>query len=180
MKVFELLEEIEEIVDTASNMPLTGKIMVDPDELLEIVKEIRTELPQEMKHAQWLEGEQDRIEREAKENYEMIIEDARSQAEALVDTDEITSRAKSRAEDILNTAEDKSTALKLGTYEYMDSILFNFQEKMDELNATYFADMFSNLEATFNDINETLAANREEIKQMAYSVHEDARNDIDE
>ena len=29
MKVLELLEEIEEIVDTASGFPLTGKIMVD-------------------------------------------------------------------------------------------------------------------------------------------------------
>ncbi len=178
MKVFELLEEIEEIVDTASNMPLTGKIMVDPEELLEIVKEIRTELPQEMKHAQWLEGEQDRIEKEAKENYEMIIEDARNQAEALVDNNEITLRARSKAEDILRDAEDKSTALKLGTYEYMDSILFNFQEKMDELNATYFADMFNNLESTFNGISDTLNANREEIKQMAYEVHEEARGEM--
>ena len=38
MKVLELLEEIEEIVDTASGFPLTGKIMIDADELLEIVK----------------------------------------------------------------------------------------------------------------------------------------------
>ena len=48
MKVLELLEEIEEIVDTASGFPLTGKIMIDADELLEIVKEIRTELPEEI------------------------------------------------------------------------------------------------------------------------------------
>ena len=43
MKVLELLDEIEEIVDTASGIPLSGKIMVDSNELLEIVKEIRTD-----------------------------------------------------------------------------------------------------------------------------------------
>ena len=40
MKVFDLLEEIEEIVDTAAGVPLTGKIMIDSEELLEIVREI--------------------------------------------------------------------------------------------------------------------------------------------
>lgn len=175
MKVFDLLEEIEEIVDTASGFPLTGKIMVDSEELLEIVKEIRSELPQEMKQAQWLEGEQTRIQGEAKEKYETIIEDARAQAEALVENNEITRRAKERAQEILTNAEEKSTALKLGTYEYIDSILFKFQETVDQLNATYFGEMFNKLEVTFNGINETLQANREEIKSMAYEVHNESR-----
>ena len=41
MKVLELLAEIEDIVDTASGFPLTGKIMVDSNELLEIVNHRR-------------------------------------------------------------------------------------------------------------------------------------------
>ena len=52
MRVLELLEEIEEIVDTAAGFPLTGKIMVDSQELLEIVREIRAELPDEIQQAQ--------------------------------------------------------------------------------------------------------------------------------
>ena len=44
MKVLELLDEIVEIVDTSSGVPLTGKILVDAEEILEIVKEIRVEL----------------------------------------------------------------------------------------------------------------------------------------
>ena len=51
MRVLELLEEIEEIVDTAAGFPLTGKIMVDSQELLEIVREIRAELPDEIQQA---------------------------------------------------------------------------------------------------------------------------------
>ncbi len=46
MKVLELLDEIEEIIDTSTSFPLTGKIMVDAEEILEIVKEIRVELPE--------------------------------------------------------------------------------------------------------------------------------------
>ena len=58
--------------------------------------------------------------------------------------------------------------LKMSTYDYVDSILYNFQEKMEHLNALYFGDMFGTIEKTFNDINETLASNRNEIKEMAY------------
>ena len=104
MKVLELLEEIEEIVDTASGFPLTGKIMIDADELLEIVKEIRTELPEEIQQAQWIKGEQRRILAEAKDEYESVIRDARRQAEALIDNNDITIKAKIKAEEKIGRA----------------------------------------------------------------------------
>ena len=78
MKVLELLEEIEEIVDTASGFPLTGKIMIDSQELLEIVREIRAELPDEIQQAQWIKNERERIIAEAKNEYEAVIADAKT------------------------------------------------------------------------------------------------------
>lgn len=41
MKVIELLQEIEDILDTSGGFPLTGKVMVDPDEIRNLLKEIR-------------------------------------------------------------------------------------------------------------------------------------------
>lgn len=168
MKVLELLEEIEEIVDTASGFPLTGKIMVDAQELLEIVREIRVELPDEIQQAQWIKNERERIITEARKEYETVIQDAQKQAEALVENDDITVQAKMRADELMRITEETAKQLKLSTYDYVDNILFNFQEKMEQLNALYFGDMFGTIEKTFNDINTTLAGNREEIKDMAY------------
>ena len=48
MKVIELLQEIEDILDTSGGFPLTGKVMVDPDEIRNLLKEIRDELPEEI------------------------------------------------------------------------------------------------------------------------------------
>ena len=59
---------------------------------------------------------------------------------------------------------------QMSTFDYIDSILYNFQDKMDQLNATYFHDMFNNLENTFNKISTTLSDNRSEIKEMAYKA----------
>lgn len=168
MKVLELLDEIEEIVDTASGFPLTGKIMVDADEILEIVKEIRVELPDEIQQARWIKDERQRIIDEAKKEYESVVADAQKQAEALIENDDITVKAKMRAEEIIRIAETNCKQLKMSTYDYIDSILFNFQNNMDQLNAVYCHEIFENIEKTFDQINTTLTNNRNEMKDMAF------------
>lgn len=173
MKVLELLEEIEEIVDTAAAVPLTGKIMIDAGELLEIVKEIRIELPDEIQQAQWIKNERQRILDEAKQEYETVLKDAMKQAEALIENDDITVKAKQRADEIMGVAYDNVKQLKMSTFNYIDSILFNFQQKMDQLNGEYFAKMFENMDITFTNINNTLAENRKEIEELAYRTQMD-------
>lgn len=173
MKVLELLDEIEEIVDTSTSFPLTGKIMVDGEEILEIVKEIRMELPDEIHQAQWIKDESQRILAEAKKEYETVITDAKRQAEVLIENDDIVVQSKMRADEIMRIAEENCKQLKLNTFDYIDSILFNFQDKMEHMNVNYFADMFAKMEATFRSVNETLAENRAEIKDLAYKTQMD-------
>jgi hypothetical protein len=168
MRVLELLEEIEEIVDTAAGFPLTGKIMVDSQELLEIVREIRAELPDEIQQAQWIKNERERIIAEAKTQYEKVIEDAQNQADKLVETSEITVRSKMRADELMRVTENTARELKVGTYDYLDSILHSFQGKMDNLSSIYFGEMFSSIEKAFEDIGSALEANRAELKEMSY------------
>lgn len=170
MKVLELLDEIEEIIDTSSGFPLTGKILVEAEEILEIVREIRVELPDEIQQAQWIKDERQRILDEARREYETVLKDARAQAEALIENDDITMKAKNRAEEIMHLAESNVRNLKMSTFDYIDSILYNFQDKMDQLNAIYFNDMFTNLQKTFDQINSTLGENRNEIKEMIYKT----------
>lgn len=173
MRVLELLEEIEEIVDTAAGFPLTGKIMVDSQELLEIVREIRAELPDEIQQAQWIKNERERIIAEAKTQYEAVISDAQKQADNLVENHDITVKSKLRADELMKVTENTARQLKIGTYDYLDGILYSFQGKMSQLSDLYFGDMFSNLERAFKDINEALENNREELKDMAYRAQMD-------
>ena len=168
MKVLELLDEIEDIIDTASGFPLTGKIMIDASEILEIVKEIRVELPDEIQQAQWIKQERQRILDEAKKEYEDILNKAQQQAEALIENDDIVIRAKKRADEIMTISEENCKNLKMQTFDYVDGILYSFQEKMDQLSAVYLGDMIGNLEKSFETINATLSENRNEIKEMAY------------
>lgn len=170
MKILELLDELEEIMETGTGFILTGKIMVDPDEVLEIVKEIRAELPEEIEQAKWIKSERQRIIDEAKSEYETVLKDAQRQSDMLIENDEITLKAKARADEILKNAEATAKQLKLSSFDYIDGILFNFQEKMDQMNAEYFMSMVNNVEKTFDTISSTINANRTEIKDLAYNT----------
>ena len=174
MRVLELLEEIEEIVDTAAGFPLTGKIMVDSQELLEIVREIRAELPDEIQQAEWIKNERERIIAEERTQYDAVIEDAQKQADALVENNDITVKAKMRADELMRITENTAKQLKIGTYDYLDSILYSFQGKMEHLSSIYFGEMFTSIEKAFDDINSALSANRDELKDMAYRTQMDA------
>lgn len=168
MTVLDLLEEIEDIVDTAPGLPLTGKIMVDANELQTIVRDIRLSLPDDVQQAKWVKDEKERILTEAKAEYEKIIVEAKKQADYLVETDDITLRAQKMAEEIRTAAEEYSMVLKMRTYDYVDKMLFDMQARMEELNLKYFGEMYVNLEKSFGEIDHVLQGNRDEIKAMAY------------
>jgi len=168
MKVLELLDELDEIIEVAGKVPVVNKVMVDPNEIIEIVKEIRLELPDEIQQAQWIKNERTRILDEAKAEYETIINDAQSKAERLVEADEITIKAKARAEEILRIARENSSVMKMSILDYTDSMLYNLQEKVDQMYATYFTDMYDDLQATFEKINTNIASSRNEVKEQIY------------
>lgn len=66
--------------------------------------------------------------------------------------------------------------MRMRTYDYVDKMLYDMQQKMDELNMKYFGEMYTSLETTFNQINEILAANREEMKNLAYKTQNEVES----
>ena len=170
MKVLELLDELDEIIEVASSVPVVRKVMVDPNEITEIVKEIRLELPDEIQQAQWIKNERARILDEAKAEYESILEEARTKAEQMVEQDEITIKAKQRADEIVRVARENSQIMKMSILDYTDSMLYNLQEKIDQLYGVYFTDMYDELQGTFEKINANIDASRGEVKEQIYKT----------
>ena len=75
MKVLELLEELEDIVDAATKVPMMSKVMVEAEDVFSIIREIRLALPDDVQQAKWIRDERDRILADAKTEYERIIRD---------------------------------------------------------------------------------------------------------
>lgn len=112
----------------STNMPFTGKCLVDKEEILEIIKEIRLKLPDDIKQAKWVKEERQRILLEAQKEANNIIKDAENRISSLIDEHEITKKAYEQANEIITNAQKNAREIRLGTREYADSILNKVEE----------------------------------------------------
>lgn len=61
MTLTNLVDELEDLVETASQIPLTGKVMVDRQEFMEILNDIKAQMPGEISQAQKIYQDKDNI-----------------------------------------------------------------------------------------------------------------------
>jgi hypothetical protein len=54
MDLITALNELEELVENSSKVPLTHKVIIDEDRLLDLLDHIRTSLPEEVRQAKWI------------------------------------------------------------------------------------------------------------------------------
>jgi vacuolar-type H+-ATPase subunit H len=95
MEILSILESLEDLVEKSVSVPFSGKCMIDKEEILEIIKEIRLKLPDDIKQAKWVKEERQRILLEAQKEANEIIKDAENQISSLIDEHEITKKANS-------------------------------------------------------------------------------------
>lgn len=133
MDVLKLINEIEDIVEEGSTVPFSKKIMVDSEEILEIIKEIRIRLPDEIKQAAWIKEEKQRILAEAQKDADTILNEAEYKLEELIDQEGVTKAANERAEEIINKAQTTAKEIRLGAMEYADSLLLETQEQLKDM-----------------------------------------------
>jgi vacuolar-type H+-ATPase subunit H len=132
MEILSILEALEELVENAPGVLFSGRCILDRDEVLEIVKEIRLKLPDDLKQAKWVKDERQRILQEAQKEGNDIIKNAESRISSLVDEHEITKKAYEQANDMITNAKQNSREIKLGTKEYADNVLGKVEEILKE------------------------------------------------
>lgn len=133
MDIMEIIDMMEETIEKASSVPLTGKIMLDKDELLDYIQEIRLVYPEEMKEAKWVKGERARILSEAESRAETIQKNAEETQMQLIDEHEITKCAYDQANELVNNAQQEAMETKADADQYVDDILNDVEHRLDLL-----------------------------------------------
>ena len=133
MDIMEIVDMIEETVNKASTVPLTGKIMLDKEEILDYIQEMRLVYPEELKTAKWVQNERQRIIDEAEERADKIRRSAEEEQEKLIDEHEITRKAYEKADAIRDMSEQEAKDLKMDTDRYVDEILADVEHRLDLL-----------------------------------------------
>ena len=124
MEIFTLLETLEDIMEKSRNVPFSTKCVVDREEILEIIKEIRLKLPDEIKQAKWIKEERQRILD--------IIKEAENRIISMIDEHEITKKAYEKKVEIIETANEMSREIKSGTEEYADGVLAGIEVALED------------------------------------------------
>ncbi|MFR0823017.1 MAG: ATPase [Clostridia bacterium] len=123
MEIFTLLETIEEMLESSKNVPFTAKGIIDKEEMLDLIKEIRLKLPDELKQAKWVKEERQRILVEAQKEADDIVKEAENRIISMIDEHEITRKAYEQKAEIIETANEMSREISKGTKDYADNIL---------------------------------------------------------
>ena len=133
MDIMEIIDMMEETIDKASAVPLTGKVMLDNDELRDYIQEIRLVYPDELKEAKWVKEERQRILSEAESRAETIQKNAEETQMQLIDEHEITKCAYDQANELVNNAQQKAMEIKSDTDQYVDEVLNDVEHRLDLL-----------------------------------------------
>ena len=132
MEVLSLLETIEEMLNKSASIPLTKKSLLDRDELIDVVKEIRLKLPDELRQAKWVKGERQKILVDAQKEANQLIKEAENKIISMIDEHEITKKAYEQKAEIIDSANAFSKDLIDGTKKYADEILAELEANLQD------------------------------------------------
>ncbi len=132
MEIFTLLETLEDALENGKGLPFSGKCIVDKEDLLDIIKEIRLKLPEELKQAKWVKEERGRILVEAQKEADEIIKEAENRIISMIDEHEITKQAYEQKTQIIEIANEKAREISNGTKMYADNILEKAEVVLEE------------------------------------------------
>ena len=125
----DIIGALYDLVQDARSVPLNAdKCMVERDKVLDMLDEIITNLPAELKQSRTIVESRNELISQARREAEMIIRQAEEKAEELVDQQAIYMEARRRSEELVKQTQTKINDLKLAGNTYMDGNLRQTEE----------------------------------------------------
>ncbi|MCR4718282.1 MAG: ATPase [Firmicutes bacterium] len=134
MEIMEIIDMMEETIDKAPTVPLSGKILVDKEDILDYIQEMRLVFPDEVKEAKWVKEERERILAEAQSRSDEMIKNAEEKVVQMIDEHEVTKQAVDQANQMVNDAQQKAMEIKTDCDQYADDILNDLEKRLDMLS----------------------------------------------
>jgi vacuolar-type H+-ATPase subunit H len=125
-----LIDRLETMVTSAKRMPITNKLMMDEQELADLIDQMRTVLPEEVRAARKVLRERDTIISEAQQQADEVLKTAHEQAEMLLDQEGLMAEAQARANQHLEEAMQVAQQRIDGADDYAREVLTSLQQQL--------------------------------------------------
>jgi cell division septum initiation protein DivIVA len=118
MDILHLVDRLEEIFNAGRPVPFTHRMLVDEDRVLEIIDQMRVSIPEEVKKAQQVLDQRDRILAKSQEEAARTIQLAKEKADQMVDREALVNQAQTRADQIIQNAKGDAEAIHAEADDY--------------------------------------------------------------
>lgn len=131
MDILHLVDRLEELLNQSRPLPLTHNVIVDEDRMLDLIDQMRVAIPEEVKKAQQLLAQRDRLLAQAQEEANRTLAIAREKSEQLVERDAIVQAAQGRADQIIAQARLEGERIRREADEYVIESLTRLEMELD-------------------------------------------------
>ncbi len=134
MDILQLIDRLEELFNDAKAVPFTHNVIVDEDRMLELIDQMRIAIPEEVKKAQQVVSQRDRVMAQAQEEANRTLQLSRDKADQYVQKDVIVQEAQRRAEQIISQARAEAEATRVDADNYVVDTLMQLQDQIAKLS----------------------------------------------
>ncbi len=134
MDILQLIDRLEELFNAAKAVPFTHNVVVDEDRMLELIDQMRIAIPEEVKKAQQVMAQRDRVMAQAQEEANRTLQLSRDKADQLVERDLIVQEAQRRAEQILSQARSEAESTRIDADNYVVDTLMQLQDQISKMS----------------------------------------------
>ncbi|MBA3430425.1 MAG: hypothetical protein H0U16_02955 [Actinobacteria bacterium] len=127
MDLIDRIEELQLLIEEAKSVPLSSSAVINRDEMLELLVQLKERVPDEIRQARWMTRDRDDLLARAHKEAERINSEARAQRDRLVSDSEIVQAAHREADRILGDAREAASKLGVEAEDYVDQRLAAFE-----------------------------------------------------
>lgn len=128
--IYHLIDRLERLLNESWQVPLSTYLVINEDDFLDVIDQMRTSIPQEIRQAERVHQERDRIIAQAEEEAHRIVQLAQEEAARLVEEHEIIRLADQRGQTIIQRAQREASNLKQEADQYAREVLSSLDEQL--------------------------------------------------
>ena len=132
MDILHLVDRLEELFNESKPIWFTHSVIVDEDKMLDLIDQMRVTIPEEIKKAQQLLAQRDRILAQAQEEANRTIALAREKSDKLVEKDAVTEASQVRADQLIQQAKNECDQTKKDADEYVLQTLAGLEGELEK------------------------------------------------
>ena len=126
-----LIQRLERLVVDAQRIPFGNKVLMIESDKLEMIDQMRINIPEEIRDARRIMRERDAIPRDAQREAEQILAKAREQADRMISDEAIVREAQARAEQMIEDAQNAVAQARREMDAYSMNMLRDIEHRLN-------------------------------------------------